>query len=130
MIRRTVLVVAVITGATAAGGWAFGADLSRVTLGLAERAGWSPRGFTPVPHSEGRTDESLLAAPNDSLAGKYCRFPQNGNVNAHVAPLAGTGDAPLGVPLVEGRSKAPQTLQPAICTGEPADTALKPQFKP
>jgi hypothetical protein len=132
MIRRTVLVATIITGATGAGAWAFGADLSRVTLALAERGRWSARGFTPLPRNAGHPDGSLLSAPNDSLAGKYCRFPPSGKAKEpNAATLAATGGDSLGVlPAVVGRSIIPQPLQAAICTGEPADATFRTQIKP
>lgn len=130
MIRRTVLIAALIGAATAAGAWAFAADLSRVRLVLIQRARWSGHGFTPVPQASGvYTNGSLLTTPNDSVVGKYCRFPETDAATAaNTVPAATAEVDSLGRPLLEGRSRIPSAVQPAICTGSGADSPPQSPF--
>ena len=130
MIRRTVLMAALIGAATAAGAWAFAADLSRVRLVLIERARWSGHGYTPVPQPHGvHPNGSLLAAPNDSVVGKYCRFPDSGSTTEAntIPPATAEGDS-LGRSLLEGRSRIPPAVPPAICTGAAPDSPPQSPF--
>ena len=132
MVRRAILAIAVVCGGTAAGALAFASDIAGFGSHFTERPALRMRGFTPVPHA---STGPLSSEPNEVASGRFCRFrPADAEAVAGppAAPSVG-GTASSRAPLVlEGQSTIPDSLPPALCTGEPATatTTLAPGVKP
>jgi hypothetical protein len=119
MVRRTVLAIAIVCGASAAAALAFASEISRAGKYLIERAVGEGRDFTPVTAGV-NVDGRVVAAPNEPPRGEYCLFPPSRDSQAATAVPTDTlrstsiGSAPL---VLEGQSRIPDTLPPAFCTG-------------
>jgi hypothetical protein len=118
MVRRTVLAIGIVCGASSAAALAFASEISRAGSHLVERAVWGGRGRTAVPvsgtsvHGDGR----IAASPNETPRGEYCRFPPSRAATAVAAVRADTlrGSSIGSTPLVlEGQSRIPDAL-PAL----------------
>jgi len=131
MVRRTILVVSIACGASAAGALAFGSEISRAGRHVVERATWLGRGFTPVPAPTNRGHGDGLSLPNETRKGEYCAFPPAGASGAGALALADTLlGASVGSPprlVLEGPSTIPDSLPPALCAGE---SPAKPPASP
>ena len=131
MVRRTVLAIGILCGASAAAALAFASDISRAGSHLVERAIWRRRGLTEVPASGTGAhggDRRLVAAP-DETRGEYCRFPPSGGAVTAVPTHTLLGSAFGSTPLVtEGQSRIPDALPPALCAGDTAGTTLVPRL--
>ena len=133
MVRRTVLAIGIVCGASAAAALAFASEISRAGSHLVERAIWRGRGFTAVPvlGTSVRRDGRLAASPNDTLRPEYCRFPQS---RASIAAAAVPTDTLLGraigsAPLIlQGQSRIPDALPPELCTGDTVGTPRVPRL--
>lgn len=124
MVRRTILAIGIVCGASAAGALAFASEISRAGRHLVEHATWLGRGFTPVPVPAGAVHETGLSLPNETSRGEYCAFPPAGGSGAR--PLAAADTMPgasMSSPariVLDGQSTIPDSLPPALCTGESA----------
>jgi hypothetical protein len=133
MVRRTVLAIGIVCGASAAAAFTFASEISHAGSHLVERAVWRGRGVTAVPasgtsvHGDGR----IAASPNETPRGEYCRFPPS---RASVAAAAIRTDTLRGssigsTPLVlEGQSRIPDALPPELCTGDTVGTPRVPRL--
>jgi hypothetical protein len=131
MVRRTILMVGIIVGASAAGALAFASEISRAGRHLVERATWLGRGFTPVPAPPSSVHGSGLSLPNETPKGEHCAFPPAGGPSAGAFATADTllGASVNSPPrlVLEGQSTLPDSLPPALCTGgSPAVAPLLP----
>ena len=135
MVRRTVLAIGILCGASAAAALAFASEISRVGSHLVEGAVWRGRGVTGVPAS-GRSgheggDRRLVAAPDETPREEYCRFPpRRTSAAAPVIPTDTLLSNPIGsTPLVlEGQSRIPNALAPALCAGDTVGTPPMPRL--
>jgi hypothetical protein len=136
MVRRTVAAIGILCGASAAAALAFASDISRARSNLVERAIWRRHGFTAVPASGTGAyggDRRLVGAPGETPRGKYCRLPPSRTSIA--APLTPT-DTPfsnsvVSTPLLlEGQSRIPNALPPALCAGDTVGTPPARSSKP
>lgn len=128
MIRRAFFIASVLGAISAAGALAFAPELTRVGRALTVRAGRLSRGFTPVPADRvermHRSIGTVTPPGSDSLEGKYCRFPPNGEGarknGAEVPPLSTGAESDSSASLaLDGQSALPQsTGGEAICAGE------------
>src|SRR4030095_15514222 len=113
MVRRTILAIGIVCGASAAGALAFASEISRAGRHLVERATWLGRGFTPVPASPngGHGPGARTPAEPGETQGKFCSFSPSGAWEAaSVAPtdtlLGAPGSSP-GRLVLEGQSTIP-----------------------
>jgi hypothetical protein len=126
MLRRAVVILVISAAIAAVGAFAFAADLSRFGSALTSISPWAPRGFSAVPAREKahRAAPGLLAQPDDSALGKFCRFPADG----HAPETHGAADSAaisLDSVMVGGRTTIPNSASPAICTGQPVAPLLQ-----
>jgi hypothetical protein len=132
MVRRTVLAIVIVSGASAAAALAFASEISRAGGYLIERAVGAGRGFTPVTAGVS-ADGRVVGAPNETPRGQYCLFPPSRDSEAATAvptdSLRSTsiGSAPL---VLEGQSRIPDTLPPELCTGDTVGTPARRLGKP
>jgi len=134
MVRRTVLAIGILCGASAAAALAFASEISRVGSHLVEGAVWRARGVTAVPASATSGhggDRRPVAAPDETPRSEYCRFPPSrGAVTATVVPSdtflrRSIGSTPL---VLQGQSRIPDALSPALCPGDTAGTLPMPRL--
>ena len=135
MVRRTVLAIGILCGASAAAALAFASEISRVGSHLVDGVAWRGRGVTPVPASStsahGGGDGRLVAAPDETPRGEYCRFPPSrAAVTATVVPSdtflrRSIGSTPL---VLQGQSRIPDALPPALCPGDTVGTLPMPRL--
>jgi hypothetical protein len=130
MVRRTILAIGIVCGASAAGALAFASEISRAGRDLVERATWLGRGFTPVPAPPISVHGGNVSSPNETPKGEYCAFPPAGGGAEDLAPADTLLGAPVSSParlVLEGQSTIPDSLPPALCTGvSPTKTPLLP----
>ena len=133
MVRRTVLAIGIVCGASTAAALAFAPEISRAGSHLVERAVWRGRGATPVPasgtrvHRDGRID----ASPNDTPRAAYCRFPPSrGSEGATAVPIETLlGNSMDSTPLAPpGQSRIPDAFPPELCTGDTVGTPRVPRL--
>ena len=120
MLRRAFLISSLLGAVSAAAALALAPDLSSVGRVVSALAPWKTQGFTVAP-SRGpmhRVAPGLIGQANDSLDGKFCRFPDAGSGVGHASdstvftPTADSGDLAL-----QGQSSIPKPDSAAICTG-------------
>jgi hypothetical protein len=130
MVRRTVLAIGILCGASAAAALAFGSGISRVGHHLVVRGAWTGRGVTTVPASGMRAHGSVraVAAPAETPQGEYCRFPPRRGSEATAVPTdAAVGGTVGSTPLVlQAQSRIPDALLPALCPGDTAGPPVAP----
>ena len=137
MVRRTVLAIGILCGASAVAALAFASEISRVVSHLAEGAVWRGRDATAVP-SSGRSargvDRGLVASPDETPREEFCRFPpRRTSVAAPVTPTDMRLSDSLGSTrlVLDGQSRIPNAaLPPALCAGDTSGTPLQRSGKP
>jgi len=121
MLRRAFLISSIMGAVSAAAALALAPDLSRVGRVVSALAPWKTQGFTVAPPRDPmhRIVPTLIGQPSDSLAGKFCRFPEPGSgVGGHgsdstaFAPRSDSSDLTL-----QGQSQIVKPDSAAICTG-------------
>jgi len=121
MLRRAFLISSIMGAVSAAAALALAPDLSRVGRVVSALAPWKTQGFTVAPRRDPmhRVVPSLIGQANDSLAGKFCRFPDaesgiggHGSDSTVLAPRSDSSDLTL-----QGQSRIVKPDSAAICTG-------------
>jgi len=131
MVRRTVLAIGIVCGASAVGALAFASEISRAGRHLVEHATSLGRGFTPVPAPPSSVHGGNFSAPNETPKGDFCAFPPAGGSGAGALAsadtLLGASVSAPGRLVLEGQSTIPDSLPPALCRG---DSPAKPPLLP
>jgi hypothetical protein len=122
MVRRSVLTIGLLCGASAAAALAFASELSRVGSRV-EGAVSREHGAAGVPSSgtSAHGDGRPVGAPDAIPRREYCRFPPGGGSEAATTVPADTllGNAIDSEPLaLQGQSRVSQALPPALCSGD------------
>ena len=133
MVRRTVLSIGILCGASAAAAIAFASEMSRVGSYLVDGAVRRGRAVTDEPALGRSTDGDgrLVAAPDEAPPSEYCPFPRGrGASTATLVPADSLLGAPGGATrlALEGQSRIPDALPPALCAGDTTRTQLTPQL--
>ena len=133
MVRRTLLAIGIVCGASAAAAFAFASELSRAGSQLVEGMGGRGRGVSAVRASSTSLQGDLhpVPAPDESARGEYCRFrPSRPAVTATAVPtdtLLGNRSGSTSL-IVQGQSRVPKALPPALCPGDTVGTPFMPRL--
>src|SRR5689334_11448767 len=122
MVRRAVLTISLLCGASAAAALAFASELSHVGSRVQSAVSRGPgaaavRSSGSSAHGDGRP----VGAPDATPRREYCRFPPGGGSEAATTVPADTllGNAIDSKPLaLQGQSRVSQALPPALCSGD------------
>ena len=128
MVRRTVLTIGILCGASVAAVLAVASEMSRAGSHLVERTVGRGPGSSAKTASgaSDRGDNRLAHAPDEGSRGEYCRFPESRGAEAATAvPPDARGNSVDSMPLVtEGQSRVPDALPQAQCVGDTVGTPL------
>jgi hypothetical protein len=120
MLRRAFLISSIMGAVSAAAALALAPDLSRVGRVVSSLAPWRTSGFTRAPSRDPihRIIPSLIGQAPDTLEGKFCRFPSDGDATGHGRDSTIVTREPDGGTLtLEGQSQLAKPDSAAICTG-------------
>lgn len=121
MLRRAFLISSIMGAVSAAAALALAPDLSRVGRFVSGLSPWKAQGFTAAPSRDSmhRRIPGLIGQEADSLQGKFCRFPADGESGgAHGSDSTiFTLRSDSSDLMLAGQSQIANADSAAICTG-------------